>query len=127
MAKEEIVEGLRQAVSKGEPLNKAMMTFYNAGYIKEEIEEAARVMQTPDLTSYLQTPGKKSNIPPINTEAPGPSQNYPQRASNYEEKPKPFSALVIFVLVFFLLFLLGVLVAVFLFKDELTALFNSVL
>lgn len=39
---EEIVGGLVSALSRKESLEKAMMTFYNAGYEKEEIEVSAR-------------------------------------------------------------------------------------
>jgi hypothetical protein len=44
MVNEEIIGGLISALSRGEPLQKAMMTFYNAGYEKQEIEEAAKVV-----------------------------------------------------------------------------------
>jgi hypothetical protein len=44
MVHEEIIGGLISALSRGEPLQKAMMTFYNAGYGKQEIEEAARLV-----------------------------------------------------------------------------------
>ncbi len=62
---EEILGGLRSAVERGESLNKAMMTFYNSGYKKEEIEEAARflnqnpiqVSQTPSLSNSKPTQG----------------------------------------------------------------------
>ena len=43
--KEDILEGLKSAVSKGESLRQAMQSFYNAGYKKGEIEEAARDLQ----------------------------------------------------------------------------------
>lgn len=42
MINEEIVGGLVSALSRGEPLEKAMMTFFNAGYKKDEIEESAQ-------------------------------------------------------------------------------------
>jgi hypothetical protein len=42
MVNEEIVGGLISALSRGEPLEKAMMTFFNAGYKKEEIEGSAK-------------------------------------------------------------------------------------
>ena len=38
--RDDILEGLKLAVSKGETLQNAMMSFYNSGYPKEEIEEA---------------------------------------------------------------------------------------
>jgi hypothetical protein len=44
MVNEEIIGGLVSALSRGEPLQKAMMTFYNAGYKKEDIEEAAKTV-----------------------------------------------------------------------------------
>ena len=43
--KQALFEGLKRAVKKGEALRQAMMSFYNAGYPKEEIEEAARELQ----------------------------------------------------------------------------------
>lgn len=42
MVNEEIVGGLISALSRGESLEKAMMTFFNAGYKKEEIEISAK-------------------------------------------------------------------------------------
>jgi hypothetical protein len=42
MINEEIIGGLVSALSRGEPLEKAMMTFFNAGYGKDEIEESAQ-------------------------------------------------------------------------------------
>ena len=57
---EEIVEGLRFAMNKGESLLKAMMSFYNAGYSKLEVEEAARMLSQPSLQNIqpqIQTQG----------------------------------------------------------------------
>ena len=42
MVNEEIIGGLVSALSRGEPLEKAMMTFFNAGYGKDEIEASAQ-------------------------------------------------------------------------------------
>lgn len=44
MVNEDIVSGLISALSRGESLEKAMMTFYNAGYEKKEIENSAKVV-----------------------------------------------------------------------------------
>ena len=61
MPKEEIVEGLRQAVSKGQPLEKAMISFYNSGYTQEEIEEAANALKIPQPQyQYQPEPTKNS-------------------------------------------------------------------
>ena len=45
MVREDILGGLRTALARGQTLRQAMMSFYNAGYIKEEIEEAAKALQ----------------------------------------------------------------------------------
>jgi len=45
MVNQTIVQGLMQAVSRGESLHQAMMSFFNAGYAKQEIEEAAAEVQ----------------------------------------------------------------------------------
>ena len=44
MVKEDIIRGLEGAMSRGESLEKAMYSFYNAGYKKEDVEEAARTL-----------------------------------------------------------------------------------
>jgi len=54
MVREDIIEGLRAAMARGQTLRQAMMSFYNAGYVKDEIEEAARVMQTRINNPQLQ-------------------------------------------------------------------------
>ena len=45
MAREDIVIGLENAISKGQSLKDAMQSFYNAGYSQEEVENAARELQ----------------------------------------------------------------------------------
>ncbi len=44
MAKEDIIRGLEGAMAKGETLERAMYSFYNAGYNKQDVEEAARAL-----------------------------------------------------------------------------------
>ncbi|MCH7552252.1 hypothetical protein IIB49_02580 [Patescibacteria group bacterium] len=61
MIRDEIVEGLRFAMNKGDSLLKAMMSFYNAGYSKLEVEEAARMLSQPSLQNIQ---------PQIQTQAP---------------------------------------------------------
>jgi len=46
VAKEDIIRGLEGAMSKGETLEKAMYSFYNAGYKKEDVEAAATALST---------------------------------------------------------------------------------
>ncbi len=44
MVNMEIVEGLKEAMARGESLKQAMFSFYNAGYGKQEIEDSARYL-----------------------------------------------------------------------------------
>ena len=156
MAKEEIVEGLKYAIARGDSLEKAMMSFYNSGYAKQDVEDAAKILDTPQFqknqTMQQQPQPPKATISKPQTQieeldkpethpVPQPSnqqgetqnqqfsplqQTQPiQKISNYGGKPNPLGAVAIFVLVFFLLVLVGVLIAVFLFKEELAGFFNS--
>ncbi len=122
MVKEEILEGLKYAVARGETLPKAMMSFYNAGYSKQDIEEAARALQASQLPQTQQ---------PLQQQAqPGQLQapvRVIQRVSEYKERPKIKGKALILILVFALMALLGVLVAVFLFKEELAELLGGIL
>jgi hypothetical protein len=144
MTKRDIVEGLRVAVNKGEPLRKAMMSFFNAGYDRKEIEEAAReIIAQPGAPGQPiqpeplpQPPVQPEPLPspPIQQPMPlKPPQFRPlsqygfqgvQRVSDYRQKPKPASLVITIMLVFFLLFLVGVLAAVFFFKEEITRFLN---
>jgi len=172
MVNEEIFEGLKLALSKGESLKQAMMSFYNAGYKKEEIEEAARALQgqriekepiqtvqqaKPKKQKEIKTPQKVSGygtpeqieiqpspkikqgidaaikqlkkikvhtVPKTIRQKPVKTVS-PKRVSSYEKKPKPRGKLITLLLIFFLLFLVGVLAAIFLFREELVEAFNS--
>ncbi|MBU0894901.1 MAG: hypothetical protein KKF48_00095 [Nanoarchaeota archaeon] len=46
MVNQEIVEGLKLALHRGETLKQAMMSFFNSGYDRNEIQEAARALYT---------------------------------------------------------------------------------
>ncbi|MCK5625176.1 hypothetical protein KAI04_05065 [Candidatus Pacearchaeota archaeon] len=80
MVREDILGGLRTASARGQTLRQSMMSFYNAGYLKEEIEEAAKVLQA------------EKNKPIQNQFAPGPAAPIFQRSSSVgkdpNEKPK---------------------------------------
>ncbi len=80
MVREDILGGLRTALSRGQTLRQAMMSFYNAGYIKEEIEEAAKALLA------------EKNQPAQTQFAPGPSAPIFQRSdftkTSPDEKPR---------------------------------------
>ena len=66
MVRDDILGGLRTALARGQTLRQAMMSFYNAGYIKQEIEEAAMALQTernqPLQTQFAQGPSEGAPI-----------------------------------------------------------------
>lgn len=63
MLNQSILEGLKQALAKGESLREAMMSFYSAGYDKKDIEEAARAL-------HMQEPLYRVEQHPIVSEKP---------------------------------------------------------
>lgn len=133
MAKEELVEGLRQAVSKGEPLEKAMMSFYNAGYLKGDIEAAAAAMVQTQNYSQSSSPAPIQKQPITQPMSPIPKpiptiQNQSvvlQNVSGYGKKPSRRGTFATIILFIMLLLLLGALMGVILFKDELLGYFES--
>lgn len=64
MVNEEILGGIESAISRGQSMRNAMMSFYNAGYKKEEIEEAAKLIQI-SLAGRTTTPSQTQTAHPI--------------------------------------------------------------
>jgi hypothetical protein len=60
MVNKDIFGGIKSAISKGYSLQSGMQSFYNAGYKKEEIYEAARKWQK---LMYVKEQQKKQQIP----------------------------------------------------------------
>lgn len=146
----EIIGGLRSAAERGENLKDAMMTFYQAGYSKSDIEEAARV--------YLNQTGKvpKSPLKRIQSASPTdikkkqptiPSpisdkktqaatttkipkiikEKTPQIESLYNttKKQKESGRTLTITLIIILTILFGALTLVFLFNSEFVEFFNK--
>ncbi len=150
MVREDILGGLKTALQRGESLKQAMLTFFNAGYTKEEIEEAARALETGKISPAQQTPPalfvpqevasrtgrtaapsiqkvsgygeKPAKVMPVIQK---PVVMTPQKVSGYGEVEKPKGKAVIFILIALLLILLGILAALFFFKDEILSLFGA--
>jgi len=148
MVNQIILDGIKQAVSRGQTLQQAMQSFFNAGYTKEEIQESARQFQVEQSRVPVQITQPQKIILPIVQKpvsvAKNPVlisqpaiQNSPQkfippqtiqRVSNYPtEAPikKGVSLGIILVLAFFLLLLSGILVATLLFKSQIISFFNG--
>lgn len=146
MVNEEIYNGLKAGLERGESLKKATMTFFNSGYKKEEISEAAKLLENYQPTMPMQQPFQPQQMPQpfqqpfqqpfpqqfpqqIPQQFPGqmqyqqPYQQYPTPASNY--MPPAQNKAIIFVLIFLLLFLVGLLAVIFLFREEIVNLFSN--
>lgn len=150
MVREDILGGLRTALQRGESLKQAMLTFFNAGYTREEIEEAAKALEIERASPAQQTPSVlfiPQEVASRTEETSAPSVQKvsaygekpariipiiqkqvvmaPQRVSGYGEVTKPRGKAVVFILVALLLILLGILAALFFFKEEIISLFSS--
>lgn len=137
MVNNDILEGLRNALARGYPLKVSMVSFLNAGYKKEEIEEAARALHEPPsqplshpqktIPKELEKPVKK----PITSEPSKPKpveakleeQKPIQTVSKYQEKPKGNLKLILLIIGLFLV-IVG-LVASILFRNELVVFFRN--
>lgn len=116
MVKEELVEGIKQALSRGDSLEKAMMSFFNSGYAKHDIEEAAAAAQYPGISQAGSTPIVPGQVSP----------GVVQRISAYgDQKPTSSGKVVTILLIVILIVLLGILVSLILFKDQIVSFFSG--
>ncbi len=136
MVNHELIEGIRIALSRGYTLEQAMMSFYNAGYPKQEIEEAARVLMYhpsqplshPEKTIPEEMkrpvkvlPSAKPQI--IERLAEKPVEK--QKISTYEEKTEAKGKFVTVLLIVILFIILAMLAGIFIFKKELIDFFTN--
>ncbi len=142
MVNQEIFNGLKTALAKGYSLKHAMMSFYNAGYKKEEIEGAARAIQIERLGQQT-SPGAQARVvrstKPTQAKTTAPKtifskttkpdpnlkKEVKQVVSNYEQEQGKKSNTSFIILIVVLVILLAGLAGVFFFKTELVEFFNN--
>lgn len=123
MASDFLIEGLKEALARGETLKQAMMTFFNAGYLTHEIEEAARALQQEQVQNVQQAaaPTRQQTFqPPIpqKNNAPVPMVNSPpQNVSAYVQPPRKSKAAIILIIIL-LIISLGALAFILIFKED---------
>lgn len=149
MTVEDISEGLKLAVSKGETLQQAMQSFYNAGYKKENIESAARLLTLnvvqPTQPQESTIPQKQPVIPqqtPFKSVQkissygkPLPQQQFPlppkpvQKISSYEQSQKQRNPKVIMVILVIILLIVfgGAIGGILFFKENVIEFFNNLI
>jgi hypothetical protein len=132
MINKEIYEGIKLALSRGYSLKDAMMSFYNAGYKKEDIEDSAREILKEQSTheSDIQKPVAKQELKkPENKKIPIPPKELPskpkekskikQNISSYEQE-KPRGKWLVILLIIILLISIGILITTLFFKTEIS-------
>ena len=145
MVRGDIIGGLKVSLARGESLQRAMQSFYNAGYKKEDIENAARTLkqegfqpvsaQTKPLIQQnpLQKkplhPGYKAPIasqpnPALQAKHSPIQQSQQQVVSSYSPSKQSKIDVITILLIIVLVVLLGILAGVFLFKQELIDFLN---
>jgi len=134
MVNEDILGGIEEAVENGSTLESAMMSFYNAGYLKEDIEWAAKSYQIQESarstrwlnpfkggTSSVSGKGSSSNPSQV---LKNPSTKVVQNVSSYEASQFK-DKIILIVLISSFVALLGILAGIFLFKEQVVDFFNS--
>ena len=149
MVKQDILGGLFSAVSRGIDLKNAMQSLYNAGYEKEEIEEAAIIIQKGQFTQdpitqkiipiveklveeKKEEPKKEpiqDIIPIVEKQKTQIKSNKPttKKVSDYDHTFENNDRKIIAVLIVILIFLIGVLLATIIFKPEIISFINEFL
>jgi FtsZ-interacting cell division protein ZipA len=96
MPKEELVEGIKQAMARGESLEKAMMSFYTSGYKKEDVEQAAAAVVGMGIPQQPQQPVSQpiQQATPVpqkqeQSQPPQPSQQPMQQIIQQQQVPQP--------------------------------------
>ncbi len=87
------------------------------------VQMLAPSQQVPPQSAQMQQPIQQQ-VPPQQAQQQPISQT-PQRVSGYGQPPKQSGKIIIILLGFLLLLLIGILVTIFLFKEDLIAFFNN--
>jgi len=104
MTKEELIGGIKNALERGESMDKAIKSFIGAGYNREEVTAAARDVSR-GVSAIIQPQGKAA------PEA-GQQKELPKIPGKKKSKAK---TIIIVAIIIFLLILVGILVLTFLF------------
>lgn len=128
MVREDIIAGLRNAVERGEPIEKAKQSFISAGYPKEEVEAAANLLYSGALLVI-----DRGNPPPLKIQEQEKQQEVQQGGQQEQaqlqplriSKPSNFRRnFKIIILLIILLLLVGVLIATIVFREKIIALLS---
>lgn len=128
---DEILSGLRAALERGQSLKDSMLSFFNAGYDKTEIEEAAKALVEMPIEKPVQAqpsqPIQTSNTQPLTAK---PKQIFAsgkviQKVSGYGKRSMG-NKMIIIVLALLLFMLVATLIGIFVFKNDIVNWLNNV-
>jgi hypothetical protein len=138
MVNEEIVGALKSALERGESLKRAAVTLLNSGYKQEEVDEAVKFVNSPNVLSQqpqlgqIQQPSQPAQQPQMPNQpqlAPQQQQiqqpGVVQKVSNYISPTGEKDKIIIVVLITTLVFLVMLLMSIFIFKSEIIKFFSS--
>ncbi len=126
MVREDILWGLRNAIEKGESFEKAKQSFINAGYSREEVEEAASFINTGVLPEKedksLETPSSSPPSPSMSPQTGQDSKQVKKPKDSFFNKLKRNYKIVVLLII--LLILIAILILVLIFKEKIIGLFT---
>lgn len=135
MLNEDIVTALKNAVDRGESLDSAIQMMINSGYESKEVQEASHFISRgvstvfePKYDEHLTMPQHKgtylNNKPKQIQPFQSVQQSMQQPVINVKEPAKKSSYLLEILLLIVLLVLVGALIAIFIYKDEILKFFS---
>jgi hypothetical protein len=108
--KEEIIGGLKNAIERGEPMEKAVQSFVKAGYNPQEVRAAANAL-SQGATSIIHAEEKPA-------EKPFPTPSSPLSPEGKPAEKKKSRRTLIIILIVILVLIIGA-IGVFIFFPEL--------
>jgi len=148
MVNEDILGGIETGVAKEQSIESIMISFFNAGYPREDIEWAAKSFLLNQPKIVAANPAKPKPINPVKTssenslqkskifsffrskfkssETPFMKKPYvEQNVSKYDQASQFKERILLIGLVLSLILLLAILAGIFVFKEELANFINS--
>jgi|GEM_PF-1616881 len=117
MIREDIYGGLKNALDRGEDLEKAVRTFVNAGYPESDVREAAQAIASGNRPSEFPEIPQIKNIPKKKTDSVS-SQRFSEK-KGLDWKLIGLSSLLIILIL--------ILIVSFFFKEEIIIFFTGLL
>ncbi len=123
---DDIIGGLKNAIEKGDTLEQAKQSFFNAGYSHDDVEEAARSLHSD--SSLVQEPESKPQGPEPKPLTAAPKEvikkpvETPPEETQVKEKSSGKWKLIVLISVLVALIILFIFILIF--KDKIIGLFT---